>query len=348
MANVLVCVELRDAHPTSPSLFALGEARRVAERLGATVYALVVTGAASDLAEVLPDTLGQAGADRVLLVDDARAEVCPVFPLWQPLFAQVVEALHPRLVVFPAGSFGLQLGPPLAAEIAAAFIPRASLEIAQDDEGEADGGSDGAGGGPDALHFPPVLLAHRWNPEQSGRLSIDLGASPAPAVVTLTAGLPAAFPGKPAELQMLMSVAGSESVTPGPAVSDPRAALDLTQTAVLVPAGQAELVSQLGPLAPPGTALLLADEVELLHDAAPRLVLLLAGKPLPAGLSGLRLAPDAHLALAGTRRTVPPAPLGDRVWLVKRSELAAQLRAAFATVAASASAAQAVPEGHAP
>jgi hypothetical protein len=69
---------------------------------------------------------------------------------------------------------------------------------------------------------------------------------------------------------------------------------------------------------------------DLLRTAAPRLALLLAARPVPPALAALRLGPDAHLAVAGTRRTSLPSPLFDRVWLVKRTEAPGALQAAFA------------------
>lgn len=323
MANVLVCVELRDARITSPSLFAVGEARRVAEAIGATVYALVVADKPDQggpRLDDLPEPLGAAGADKILLVEDPVAAACPVFPLWRPLFEQIVEPLRPRLVVFPAGSMGLQLGPPLAATIAAAFIPRASLEVLAPDASPA---------GP---QLPAVLLAHRWAPALEGQLAIDLNATPAPAVLTLTAGKPIPrAAARPAELQGV-------SITPGPAApvrlvgneEDPEGAADIADTVVLLPPGRAQLVKELGARAPAGTVVSDGRRPDWLRVAAPRLALLLAAKPVPPALSTLRLGPDGHLAVAGTRRTNLPHPLFDRVWLVKRTDAPGALQAAFA------------------
>ena len=319
MANVLVCVELRDARVTSPSLFALGEARRVAESIGATVYALVVAPQDAALVDRLPQPLGAAGADKILVVEDARAAACPVFPLWAPLFEQIVGPLRPRLVVFPAGSFGLQLGPPLAAAISAPFIPRASLEVLAP---------------PPESDVPAVLLAHRWAPGLEGQLAIDLNATPAPAVLTLTAGKLAPRRALPAELQGV-SIGPAERDKDGPvrvlaAEADPDGAADLADTVVLLPPGRAQLVRELGDSAPTGTLVSDGRRPELLRSAAPRLALLLSAKPVPPALATLRLGPDAHLAVAGTRRTSLPSPLFDRVWLVKRTDAAGALQAAFA------------------
>jgi electron transfer flavoprotein alpha subunit len=316
VANVLVCVELRDARVTSPSLFALGEARRVAESIGATVYALVVAPQDAALVDRLPQPLGAAGADKILVVEDPEAAACPVFPLWAPLFEQIVGPLRPRLVVFPAGSFGLQLGPPLAAAISAPFIPRASLEVlAPPPESDA----------------PAVLLAHRWAPGLEGQLAIDLNATPAPAVLTLTAGKLAPRRALPAELQgVSIGPAATRPVRVLAADADPDGAADLADTVVLLPPGRAQLARQLGDSAPTGTLVSDGRRPELLRSAAPRLALLLSAKPVPPALATLRLGPDAHLAVAGTRRTSLPSPLFDRVWLVKRTDAPGALQAAFA------------------
>jgi electron transfer flavoprotein alpha subunit len=320
VANVLVCVELRDAQVTSPSLFALGEARRVAATIGATVYALVVAPRDAALVDHLPQPLGTAGADKILLVEDPEAAACPVFPLWAPLFDQIVGPLRPRLVIFPAGSFGLQLGPPLAAAISAAFIPRASLEVLAPP--------------PEATDAPAVLLAHRWAPDLDGQLAIDLNATPAPAVLTLTAGRLPPRRALPAELQgVSTSPTGDRREPPVQVLAsepDPDGAADIADTVVLLPPGRAQLARQLGASAPAGTLVSDGRRPELLRSAAPRLALLLSAKPVPPALATLRLGPDAHLAVAGTRRTSLPSPLFDRVWLVKRTEAPGALQAAFA------------------
>jgi len=324
VANVLVCVELRDAQVTSPSLFALGEARRVAETIGATVYALVVAprdaALVDPLVDRLPQPLGAAGADKILLVEDPEAAACPVFPLWAPLFDQIVGPLRPRLVIFPAGSFGLQLGPPLAAAISAAFIPRASLEVLAPP--------------PEATDAPAVLLAHRWAPDLDGQLAIDLNATPAPAVLTLTAGRLPPRRALPAELQgVSTSPTGDRREPPVRVLAsepDPDGAADIADTVVLLPPGRAQLARQLGESAPAGTLVSDGRRPELLRSAAPRLALLLSAKPVPPALATLRLGPDAHLAVAGTRRTSLPSPLFDRVWLVKRTDAPGALQAAFA------------------
>jgi electron transfer flavoprotein alpha subunit len=323
VANVLVCVELREARVTSPSLFALGEARRVAETIGATVYALVVAPKDAALIDGLPGPLGAAGADKVLVVEDPAAAACPVFPLWAPLFDQIVGPLRPRLVMFPAGSFGLQLGPPLAAAISAAFIPRASLEVLAP---------------PPDVDAPAVLLAHRWAPGLNGQLAIDLNATPAPAVLTLTAGKRAPRRALPAELQAV-SIAPAPPDRAGPVrvlatEDDPDGAADIADTVVLLPPGRAQLARELGQRAPAGTLISDGRRPELLRSAAPRLALMLSAKPVPPTLATLRLGPDGHLAVAGTRRTTLPSPLFDRVWLVKRTDAPVALQAAFAAGAA--------------
>ena len=111
---------------------------------------------------------------------------------------------------------------------------------------------------------------------------------------------------------------------------DPDGAADIADTVVLLPPGRAQLVRQLGESAPAGTLVSDGRRPELLRSAAPRLALLLSAKPVPPALATLRLGPDAHLAVAGTRRTSLPSPLFDRVWLVKRTDAPGALQAAFA------------------
>jgi hypothetical protein len=299
----------------------------VAETIGATVYALVVAPQDAALVDHLAQPLGAAGADKILVVEDPVAAACPVFPLWAPLFEQIVGPLRPRLVVFPAGSFGLQLGPPLAAAISAPFIPRASLEVLAP---------------PPETDTPAVLLAHRWAPGLEGQLAIDLNATPAPAVLTLTAGKLAPRRALPAELQGV-SIGPAQRDREGPvrvlaADADPDGSADLADTVVLLPPGRAQLARELGERAPAGTLVSDGRRPELLRSAAPRLVLLLSAKPVPPALGTLRMGPDAHLAVVGTRRTSLPSPLFDRVWLVKRTDAPGALQAAFAAGAVAPSA----------
>jgi electron transfer flavoprotein alpha/beta subunit len=310
-------VDLREGGPTAPSLFALTEARRVAQALGATVYALVVGGPLGAAADALATTLGRAGADKLLLLEDSAAAVSPVEPLWRAVLDAIIERLGPRLFFWPAGSVGLQLGPVAAVRLGASFFPRASVEIAQ--------------GGPEG---EARLSIRRWSDSQDGFWTAGVGASFAPAVVTLAAGYAERMPGAAAaEVTVLRAETprsrGVEIVERGPA---PHAAAELASTVVLLP--DAEKDKTAPHLAAPGRpdVVVLSEGASLapLEGASPKLVVLLSSRGSTAALGRLRLAPDAHVvALASGRRGPPKSPLIDHIWKVERPQAIAHLGAAF-------------------
>ena len=115
MANLLVFVEVRRGEATGPSVYAVGEARRVARELGATVYAVLPIGPAGESAiDGYAHRLGEAGADRILCCADPALEGALLDGVAGPLLAALVERLRPVLTIFPAGAVGPALGPPLA------------------------------------------------------------------------------------------------------------------------------------------------------------------------------------------------------------------------------------------
>jgi hypothetical protein len=320
LANIVVPVELREGLPTTPSLSALAEARRLAGSLGATVYALVVV--APDAAcEPLAAPLGHAGADKLLCVSDGPAAECPVYPRWRALLGQVVAALRPRLVLFPAGSLGLQLGPALALAMEASFLPRATLEL-----------------GPEDAAGVLQLLVRCFDHRRDGQLALVLNGipgAPAPrAVITLAARRTAPGAGaRAAELSALATPpAGDTGVEQVSAEADADATADaeLADTVVFVPRATARQLDAGGRSPAPGTLVTDGEAGDLLSDACPALVFLLAGRPLPAALASLQLAPDGHLVATGTRRTRPPSPLCDHLWLVEKAAAWKLLTAALA------------------
>ena len=182
-----------------------------------------------------------------------------------------------------------------------------------------------------------MLLAHRWAPGLEGQLAIDLNATPAPAVLTLTAGKLAPRQALPAELQGVSTGPPGRATGPcgcWPPTPIPTARRTSPTRWCCCRPGRAQLARELGESAPAGTLVSDGRRPELLRSAAPRLALLLSAKPVPPALATLRLGPDAHLAVAGTRRTSLPSPLFDRVWLVKRTDAPGALQAAFAAGAA--------------
>jgi hypothetical protein len=311
-----VNVELRDGRPTAPSTFALGEARRVAHTLGATVYALVVGEAMLPLADTLAEPLGRAGADKVLLLADPMAAACPVGPLWRDVLEVIAERLAPRLFLFPAGSVGLQLGPLLAVRLNASFFPRGAVEL-----GES---------GPNNLEGEPRLAIRRWSDSRDGYFTAGIGAAFAPVVVTLGAGGPGPSVSSgagPAELAVLheprMTRRPVEIVSSRPT---PQAHAELAAT-VVIASGEPGEAALPGDLRPDVLVLGDGDSLDLLEHASPRLVLLLSSRGTSAALARLKVSPDAHVvALSGGR---PRGPLVDRVWKTDRSHALARVTAAL-------------------
>jgi electron transfer flavoprotein alpha subunit len=318
LANIVVFVELRDGQPTAPALFALGEARRAANALGATVYALVVAGAlAPEAIDELPGPLGASGADKVLLCVGPALAGPPIDPVYAGLLDQVVKTLRPRLFLWPAGSVGLQLAPPLALRAGAAFFPRASIEL-------------GEGAAKDA---PAALALRRLSADLDGVWTLTLTGSNANAVATLSAGrAQAPSAGGETELQLLSppvpSAAAIEVLETTP---DPEADLELAS--LLIVAGGADREKTVAELraagAPAGTTVLSDLPADGLGDACPALVVILGGKPYPPGLARVRVAPAAQVVLAGKRAAVP-SPLVNALWQVDRARATAMLGAALA------------------
>jgi len=130
MASIIAYTEIQHAAITGPSRFALAEARRIADDLGATVYALLALGpTAPDELTALAGEVGIAGADRILCCSDDALKGPSQDATHGPLLASVAERLKPTLVLFPEGESGPQLGPPLAERMGATFMPCSTLEI---------------------------------------------------------------------------------------------------------------------------------------------------------------------------------------------------------------------------
>jgi hypothetical protein len=321
LANIVVNVELRDGRPTAPSTFALGEARRVAHTLGATVYALVVGEAMLPLADTLAEPLGRAGADKVLLLADPLAAACPVEPLWRDVLEVIAERLAPRLFLFPAGSVGLQLGPLLAVRLGASFLPRAALDL-----GER---------GPTNLEGEPRLSIRRWSDRQDGFFTAGIGAAFAPMVVTLGAGGPPLLQGGgPAELSVLHEPRTTrrpvEILSSEPA---PQASAELASTVVIASVEPGEAALPTTELRPDVLVLGDSDSLDLLEHASPRLVLLLSARGNAAALTHLKLSPDAHVVALSSGRGSPRGPLQgplvDRLWKIDRPHALARVGVAI-------------------
>jgi electron transfer flavoprotein alpha subunit len=158
VACVLVHIEADGDRPTPQALAALGEGRRIASALGATLYAAAVIpppvveaksekrkrgasgGAASAAAarrgttkpghgrEELTRALGQGGADKVVLVTCEAARGPAIWATSGAALAGACEQLRPALVLFPSTAASSDIAPRLAARLGAAFVADAVLE----------------------------------------------------------------------------------------------------------------------------------------------------------------------------------------------------------------------------
>jgi electron transfer flavoprotein alpha subunit len=189
MASIIAYIEIRDAAVTAPSRFALAEARRVADDLGATVYALLALGPTTpDELTALAGQVGTAGADRILCCSDEALAGPPSDATHGPLLASVAERLRPLLVLFPEGETGPQLGPPLAARMDAAFLGRAALAVQA------------------ATDLEPAQVVVRSRQDDHGEERVvRLREIEKPVVATLGAGTAPPALGEPAsEMEMLL------------------------------------------------------------------------------------------------------------------------------------------------
>ena len=130
MASIIAYTEIRDSAITAASRFALAEARRVADDLGATVYAILALGPTNtDELATLAGQVGTAGADRILCCSDEALAGPPLDATHGALLATVAERLTPIMVLFPEGEAGPKLGPALAERMNAAFLGSSALAI---------------------------------------------------------------------------------------------------------------------------------------------------------------------------------------------------------------------------
>jgi hypothetical protein len=285
MASIVVYIELRGGAVTRPSRFAVAEARRVADRAGATVYALFTVGPLAQTAiDQIAAEVSAAGADRILC-SSAEALAGPALDVTHGvLVAQVAAHLRPLLFLFPAGGTGSELGSPLAVRIGAAYLPNASIDIVADTS---------AGEPPQER----VLLS-RWRAAGDAQRRVDVGDLEHPVVASLACGSAPSPRGAPyAEVEMLPY---PESSRPGPqllsAMPDPAAAAELA-SALVWSATPFDLASVVPPGAADGVTLVVADALDasVLEGAAPAEVFLLSTLPAREARTLALLAPAARM-----------------------------------------------------
>lgn len=326
MANLLVFIDVREGRPTPPSRFAVSEARRIANELGGTVYALLTLGPVEhEMVEALARDLGRDGADRVLCCADVALAGGALDVFVGPLIESVAERLRPLLSLFPAGGAGPELGAPLAVRTGATYHPHASLELEPPPEERRSS----------AINAPRLRL-RRWRASHDGLRSIDAHDLDRPVVVTLAAGLvPGPRGHEDVEVDMLSppdtSASGAREISSEP---DDDAALALVSSIIWVQTpAPADAIEAIRAASPPQMAVVISGvgaRTAALEAACPAQLLVFARDG--AGVTSLPPVPIAastRVAIAaGKEIDKAPAPV-ELVWKVTKDDGLATLAEAL-------------------
>ena len=140
MANILVYIHLEDGDASGASLATLNQGRRVANRLGAALYAMLPckTPPSYDEDDIIT-VISRHGADKVILVTNPGLDLPPPPEVLGPVLATACKRFPPRLVLLPAVGDLQDLGDDLASAIKGSFV--SVLSSAEDDPAAADGDS---------------------------------------------------------------------------------------------------------------------------------------------------------------------------------------------------------------
>jgi electron transfer flavoprotein alpha subunit len=286
MASIVAYIELREGAITSPSRFVVAEARRIADKAGATVFALLTVGPLTQMEmDKLASEISAAGADRILCSSAGTFDGPALDVTHGALLAQVAAHLRPVLILFPAGGSGAQLGPPLAVRMGAAYLANASMDVRAEDR----------------TPEPPSqrVVLSRWRAAREGQRKIDVGDLERPVVASLVAG---SFPppvGEPyAEVEMVPC--------PDPKLPDARvidsevdaaAGLELCRAVVLSGKSSAAAAGAFGAVLPEGTCLVSTDATgfSAIRAAVPRDVFVLPSAASEVEAALPLLAPGATI-----------------------------------------------------
>lgn len=164
MASVLVVLDRGGDDPSPASRRILGEGRRIASHLGATLYGLALLSDAEAHSDRWITELGRLGADKVVLLTGERFGQTPLWESHGPPIASVLDELSPALVLLTSTPAGRELSPRLAAHMRAALVDDAIVERDADSS----------------------LLLHEWSPTRQSRRTLCASELAAPTVATLS------------------------------------------------------------------------------------------------------------------------------------------------------------------
>ena len=126
--DVYVFIEQRDGKIQNVAFELLGEARKLADKLGEKVVAIL---AGHDM-KGLPEECIAYGADEVVVADAPELEVYTTEPYAQAIH-QIIDQRKPAIVLFGATTIGRDLGPRLSARVGTGLTADCTgLEISDD------------------------------------------------------------------------------------------------------------------------------------------------------------------------------------------------------------------------
>ncbi len=273
MANILVYIEMDGDRPSVPSLEALGEGRRIASYLGATLGAVLPCAIPPRYHEEdAIAVLSRHGADKVVLSPGPDLGLPMLHATHGQTLAAATDRLPPTLVILAATPGGRDVAPRAAARLGAAYVPEPSVEY-----------------GP---RGDLVLTRAVYGWAYRRRLTAD--ECERPIVVTLTPGSYAPACGdEEAEVIILETTPPPALVEETARAHDGAAALDDARVVVVAGAGvtreEFALIEEL--------ATALGGEVGVTRTAARRGL----GSPeREVGAGGRRVAPRLYVACAAS------------------------------------------------
>jgi electron transfer flavoprotein alpha subunit len=300
VASIVVFVEVRKGAVTGPSRYAVAEARRVATELGATVYALVATGASSESAvDGLARVLGEVGADRILCCADASLAGPLLDVTVGPVLAAVAERLRPVLTLFSAGTVGAALGPPLALRLRGVYQARATLAIVRESGRSR-------------------LVVRRLRAADGAIRAVGVAQSDRPVIATLPAGEATKTHGQPTpEVEALAPVTRASGTAVRVLAADPDDSENVELASSLLalapgldPAEREALVAAL-----PADSALVGEGLPAagLAAACPVRLLVVGRGAVPAAVRAV-VAPETCVAVAGAKAAEKDLPRIDVLW----------------------------------